>query len=207
VACLPATCVAGRHGDTVIAVPNSSRLPWRVVALSTVLALAAAVGTYRLLADDGGGADPGGDSLSLSQDEPLDPSDATFTTFDDETMPFTSVYGTPTVVNFFASTCIPCITEMPAFEEVHQDLGDTVAFLGLAVTDRPEDALDLVEQTGISYATAQDKDGSVMTALGGSFLPTTVLLAADGTIVATHTGQLTAVELRSLIAEKLDVSG
>ena len=58
---------------------------------------------------------------------------------------------------------------------------------------------------GISYATAQDKDGSVMNALGGSFLPTTVLLAADGRIVATHTGQLTATELRALIAEKLDI--
>lgn len=202
--CLPATCVAGRHGDTVVAVPNSSRLPWRVVALSTVLALGAAVGTYRLLADERKAAEPSA-SLSLSQEDPLDPSDATFTTFDDETVPFTSIYGTPTVVNFFASTCVPCITEMPAFEQVHQDLGDAVAFLGLAVTDRPEDALDLVEQTGISYATAQDKDGSVMNALGGSFLPTTVLLAADGTIVATHTGQLTAAELRTLIAEKLDI--
>ena len=202
--CLPATCVAGRHGDTVVAVPNSSRLPWRVVALSTVLALGAAVGTYRLLADERKAAEPSA-SLSLSQEDPLDPSDATFTTFDDETVPFTSIYGTPTVVNFFASTCVPCITEMPAFEQVHQDLGDAVAFLGLAVTDRPEDALDLIEQTGISYATAQDKDGSVMNALGGSFLPTTVLLAADGTIVATHTGQLTAAELRTLIAEKLDI--
>ena len=202
--CLPATCVAGRHGDTVVAVPDSSRLPWRVVALSTVLALGAAVGTYRLLADERDAAEPSG-TLSLSQEDQLDPSDATFTTFDDETVPFTSIYGTPTVVNFFASTCIPCITEMPAFEQVHQDLGDAVAFLGLAVTDRPEDALDLVEQTGISYATAQDNDGSVMNALGGSFLPTTVLLAADGRIVATHTGQLTATELRALIAEKLDI--
>ncbi len=202
--CLPATCVAGRHGDTVVAVPDSSRLPWRVVALSTVLALGAAVGTYRLLADERDAAKPSA-TLSLSQEDQLDPSDATFTTFDDETVPFTSIYGTPTVVNFFASTCIPCITEMPAFEQVHQELGDAVAFLGLAVTDRPEDALDLVEQTGISYATAQDKDGSVMNALGGSFLPTTVLLAADGRIVATHTGQLTATELRTLIAEKLDI--
>ena len=202
--CLPATCVAGRHGDTVVAVPDSSRLPWRVVALSTVLALGAAVGTYRLLADERDAAKPSA-TLSLSQEDQLDPSDATFTTFDDETVPFTSIYGTPTVVNFFASTCIPCITEMPAFEQVHQELGDAVAFLGLAVTDRPEDALDLVEQTGISYATAQDKDGSVMNALGGSFLPTTVLLAADGRIVATHTGQLTATELRALIAEKLDI--
>jgi hypothetical protein len=47
----------------------------------------------------------------------------------------------------------------------------------------------------------------VITALGGSFLPTTVLLDADGVVVVTHTGQLTADELRALIAEKLGIPG
>ena len=34
-------------GDTVVAVPESPRLPWRTVALSTALALAAATVTVR----------------------------------------------------------------------------------------------------------------------------------------------------------------
>ena len=51
-------------------------------------------------------------------------------------------------MNFFASTCTPCITEMPAFEEVYQELQGSgqVAFLGLAVADRTDDALALVER-------------------------------------------------------------
>jgi thiol-disulfide isomerase/thioredoxin len=110
-------------------------------------------------------------------------------------------------VNFFASTCTPCITEMPALEEVYQDVGgDQVAFLGLAVTDRPEDAQALVAQTGVTYPTAQDPNADVITALGGTVLPTTVLLDADGTIVATHNGALDADELRGLLADELGIS-
>ncbi len=180
------------------------------MVLSTVLALLAAVGTYRLL-DRPVPPEPtvtAENNISLTPDEPIDPDDATFTTFDDQTVSFASVYGAPTVVNFFASTCVPCITEMPIFEQVHQELGDSVTFLGLAVAqDRPEDAQELVTQTGVSYRTGQDRDGSVITALGGSFLPTTVLLDSDGTIVDVHTGELTAAELRALIADKLGVPG
>jgi thiol-disulfide isomerase/thioredoxin len=188
-------------------VPESPRLPWRVVALSTVLALGAATVTYVVLSDDGGSTATS-DTLTLTPDgDAPAPDDVSYVTFDDEEVPLTSLHGTPTVVNFFASTCTPCITEMPALEEVYQDVGgDQVAFLGLAVTDRPEDAQALVAQTGVTYPTAQDPNADVITALGGTVLPTTVLLDADGTIVATHNGALDADELRGLLADELGIS-
>lgn len=193
-------------GDTVIPVPPAPRLPFRVLALSTALALAAAVGTYALLNDDPA-VTTTGDTIPLTptDDASDDPGAATFTTFDGNTVALSSLQGTPVLVNFFASTCVPCVTEMPALEEVHQQLGDQVTFLGLAMQDRPEDALALIERTGVTYRTAQDKDAAVITALGGTVLPTTVLLDAEGKIVATHSGQLDADQLRSLLADKLGI--
>ena len=183
--------------------PASLRLSWRVVALSTVLALGAAVGTYALLADDDELAPT---SIELTREGDVPTADeATFTTFDGEEVALSSLRGTPTVVNFFASTCTPCITEMPAFEEVHQDLGAEVAFLGLAVTDRADEAQALVDRTGVTYRTAQDRDGSVIKIMGGAVLPTTVLLDADGAVVATHNGELDADELRALLADELGI--
>lgn len=182
--------------------PSPTRLPLRAVALSTALALAAAVGTYVLLADDGSPKPGSGVELTPANELPaLD--DVTFTTYDGEVVALASLRGTPTVVNFFASTCAPCVKEMPALEEVHQELGDSVTFLGLAVQDRPEDAKALVQQTGVTYRTALDKDGSVLNALDGILLPTTVLLDADGTVLDQHTGELTADGLRELIANAL----
>lgn len=188
--------------------PEVPRLPWRLVALSTVLALAAATGTYAVLSDDApGGGDTPPSTLQLTPEGDVPtPEEATFVGYDDEEVALSSLRGTPTVVNFFASTCVPCITEMPAFEEVFQELGgDELAFLGLAVADRADDALALVEQTGVTYPTALDPDADVITALGGSVLPTTVLLDADGAIVATHNGELDADGLRALLADELGI--
>ena len=42
-------------------------------------------------------------------------------------------HGRPLVVNFFSSSCPPCIVEMPDFQQVYERLGDEVAFLGLSV--------------------------------------------------------------------------
>jgi thiol-disulfide isomerase/thioredoxin len=191
-------------------VPKAPRLPWRAVALSTVLALAAATVTYVVLADDDPSAPADGatGTITLTPEEDVpSPDDVSFRTFDDEEVPLASLAGTPTVVNFFASTCTPCITEMPAFEEVYQELGgEDVAFLGLAVADRADDALALVEQTGVTYPTAQDPDAAVIAALGGTVLPTTVLLDADGEVIAVSNGELDADELRAFIADELGVS-
>jgi thiol-disulfide isomerase/thioredoxin len=187
-------------------VPISSRLPLRYVVASTVLALIAAAGTYVLLAG-GHHDDPASPNLDLTPAGDLpSAADAAFTTYDGDAVPLASLHGTPTLVNFFASTCAPCIKEMPALEEVHQELGDQVTFLGLAVEDRPEDAQALVDDTGVTYRTALDKDGSVINALEGVLLPTTVVLDADGTVVARHTGALTAAEVRDLLSSSLGTS-
>jgi len=183
-------------------VPQVPRPPLRLLALSTTIALAAAIGTYALLSDD----DPAtvGTVTLTPADGSADDSDGvSFTTFEGDTVALSSLRGTPVLVNFFASTCVPCITEMPDLEAVHQEVGDQVTFLGLALQDRPDDARALIARTGVTYRTAQDKDGSVIAALGGTVLPTTVLLDADGSVLATRSGQLDAADLRSLLADEL----
>lgn len=189
--------------------PASSRLPLRTIVASTVIALACATGVFVVL---GGGDDQeplspdelGG--LELKPETGNDDGDVVFTTFDGDEVSLSTLQGSPVVVNFFSSTCAPCITEMPELEQVHQATREQVEFLGLAVADQPEAAQRLVRQTGISYPTAQDKDGSAMADLGGAMLPTTVLVDAEGEVVETHTGQITADELRALIAEHFGVT-
>jgi thiol-disulfide isomerase/thioredoxin len=188
-------------------VPEVPRFGWRVLLASTALAAIAAAATYVVL-DDGG--DDRTDatvtpSIQLGPDVEVDPDAVAFTDFDDQQVALASLQGGPVVVNFFASTCAPCVTEMPAFEEVHRELGDEVTFLGLAVQDRRDAALDLVERTGVTYRTAQDRDGAVFTALEGILLPTTVLLDADGAVVDRHAGALDADELRAWLADELGV--
>lgn len=111
--------------------------------------------------------------------------------------------GTPAVINFWSSTCAPCLAEMPDLESVHQELGDEVAFLGIDVTDTVEAGEEMVEQTGVTYPNGRDPRGEVMGLFGGIALPRTVLLDADGVVVEVHNGEITASEL----TDSLDSNG
>ncbi len=111
--------------------------------------------------------------------------------------------GRPVVVNFFGSWCVPCVKEMPAFEGVHRALGDRVAFLGLAVTDSAKNATAMVKRTGVTYEIGRDPACTIAASFQVVNMPSTFLIAADGTIVASHPGALSAERLRALIESKL----
>lgn len=114
----------------------------------------------------------------------------------------------PVVLNLFASWCQPCIEEMPAFERVHQDLGDEVSFVGLAVRNTPDDAMAIVEQTGVTYPTFGEGGSTdeASTLFDVVDMPTTVFIGADGAVDEIHTGAYTEGELRAAIDEYFEVA-
>ncbi len=100
----------------------------------------------------------------------------------------------PVVLNFFASWCTPCITEMPALESIHQQRPD-IAFVGLAVNDTPTRAREIVTDTGVTYATGVDPDSAIGNAYEILGMPTTLFITPDGEVVYQHTGGLTAAQI------------
>lgn len=111
--------------------------------------------------------------------------------------------GTPLVVNFWYSTCPPCRREMPAFAEVDEALGGSVRFVGVNPVDNAATARSFAESVGVSYDNLLDPDGALIVAAGIAAFPTTLLVAADGTIAFQHAGAMTAKQLRSAIDEHL----
>lgn len=81
--------------------------------------------------------------------------------FDGSTVSLQDYAGTPMVVNFWASWCPPCIAEMPDLEAIHQSAGDRLAFVGVNTQDTPEEAAEMVDQTGVTYDLVRDPDGSL----------------------------------------------
>jgi thiol-disulfide isomerase/thioredoxin len=194
-------------------VPEVPRFSRRVLLVSTTVALLAAVIAGLIVSkvtDDGSTSTVSPDavnSLQLHTDDHSTPLDqVTFTTFDGHEVKLASRFGKPMVLNFFASTCVPCIKEMPALQQVFERLGSKVQFLGLAVNDRPAESKKLIRRTKVTYETAEDPKADVLTAVDGLVLPTTVLIDASGKVVETHNGAVTASELRSLLATKLGIT-
>ena len=117
------------------------------------------------------------------------------------TLEYASFSDRPLVINFFASWCPNCISEMPQFEKVHRELGERVGFLGVSQRDAVSASVELVRKTGVTYPTGIDRTGSFFDALGGIGMPTTVFVLPGGTIAETWTGAMDAELLTDLIAE------
>jgi len=191
------------------------RIPFIAIFVATTFALVAAVGAAALLGwgDDseasGGSSD--GDQVDLSPQGQLPGSvaEVRLGALDggaDHTLG--ELIGTkPVVLNFFASWCAPCLTEMPGFEAVHQSLGDQVTMVGMAYDDQPEDALDTVERTGVTYPTYSDLEGTAITYFGGLAMPTTVFIDASGEVKDVVSRALSEDELRDKISDLLGVPG
>ncbi|MGH9224657.1 MAG: TlpA family protein disulfide reductase [Acidimicrobiales bacterium] len=110
-----------------------------------------------------------------------------------------SLRGKPVVVNFFASWCVPCRKEMPAFQAVSSRLGDKVAFLGIDHQDNRDGGRQLLADTGVRYPTGYDPDGKVAERYSLFGMPTTVFISPDGRLLEKHTGELSEGQLEESI--------
>ncbi len=100
--------------------------------------------------------------------------------------------GRPILVNLWAQSCVPCVTEMPILEQAHR--GEPgVAFIGVDVLDRVKLAQRMVERTGITYPWVQDEDGAFAADAKTSNIPTTLLFDATGAAVAVKVGAFDSV--------------
>jgi thiol-disulfide isomerase/thioredoxin len=113
--------------------------------------------------------------------------------------------GRAVVVNFWATWCVPCRTELPAFQQEHTALGDRAVFLGVNTQDNRDYARALLRDLGVAYPSGFDPAGTVAGAYGLYGMPTTVLVDPTGQIAERHTGELTRDHLDELIRTKLDL--
>jgi thiol-disulfide isomerase/thioredoxin len=183
-----------------------------LAALAVVLVIVIGVGVALAVTGDDSGGDPDDDVIRLTSpdEQAAPPPDTTerdvpahaIEYWDGRPGSLTDFLGEPVVLNFFASWCAPCVDEMPAFEEVHQELGDQVRFVGVNRADRREDAERIIEQTGITYEVVSGPD-PLLESLEGLTMPTTVFITADGRVVRLHSGPMDQEQLRNAIDEEL----
>lgn len=108
--------------------------------------------------------------------------------------------GRPLVVNLWFSTCAPCKRELADFAEVHAEVGDEVAFVGVDPFDTVEAMTSFAAERGVEYDLWRDPDFALTNALEIIGYPVTYFVSADGEIVR-QTGELDADELRQAIDE------
>ncbi len=99
--------------------------------------------------------------------------------------------GKVTVVNVFASWCVPCRQEHPVLTELAKDT--RVRVVGINYKDQPGNALAFLNEMGSPYAAVGvDQRGRAAIDWGVYGVPETFLVGPDGTIVTKVIGPLDA---------------
>ena len=110
--------------------------------------------------------------------------------------------GQPLLVNFWATWCAPCRREIPLLKDVQARHGEDLQVIGVAV-DYVEEVTTYAETAGFNYPVLVGQEEAIAAAetSGMDFvgLPVTMVVAADGTLVKTHVGEIFEEDLEEIV--------
>ena len=109
--------------------------------------------------------------------------------------------GKPLVVNFWASWCYPCQTEIPLLEAAFRSERGAVQFLGIDTNDARSAALRFLKSLHVTYPLLflSDPASSVAASYGLVGLPITFFISPEGTVMGRHIGQMNAATLQAAL--------
>ena len=185
------------------------RLVTRVIAVGFVLALLGLLIADLVRSSDGArlvkqvdkGKRPAAPAFSLpvlwARDETWPP--GLRHRLDDGRLSLAELRGYPVVLNFWASWCVPCKEEAPAFAAAAKKLKGRVAFVGMDTQDLSSDARRFLNRYKVNYVSVRDGTDKTYTAYGLTGVPETYFIDRRGRIVVHKIGQASKADLATSI--------
>jgi cytochrome c biogenesis protein CcmG, thiol:disulfide interchange protein DsbE len=121
----------------------------------------------------------------------------------DDQVSLSELRGTPVVLNFWASWCIPCAHEAPRLAASARAHRGRVVFLGVDVKDFSSDARKFLRRYRVNFVSVRDGGSSAYDAWGLTGLPETYFVDAEGRIVAHKIGEISRGELEDDLGQAL----
>ena len=119
--------------------------------------------------------------------------DFTVTDMDGNSVSLSDKFGKPIIVNFWASWCPPCKSEMPDFEEAFKEYGNEITFMMVNMTggrETVESAKSFIEKSTYSFPVYFDTEYQAAMTYGVSSIPQTIFIDKDGNLTAYAQGMI-----------------
>jgi peroxiredoxin len=141
---------------------------------------------------------------------PVTAPEATFVTIQGEALPTSSLRGKVVLVNFWATSCVICMKEMPRLVQTHAKFqGREFETIAVAMPyDPPNQVIAYAKRTGLPFRVAIDPNGEAVRGFGDvRFTPTTFVLDREGRVLKRYVGEPDFAELERVIEAALKKAG
>lgn len=134
--------------------------------------------------------DTNAEENTASQEAP----DFTVVNGEEESVKLSDLQGKPVVLNFWASWCGPCKSEMPMFQEMYDTYGEEVNFMIVNLTDGSRETVDTakayIEEQGYTFPVYFDVDQEAVYTYYVNSIPATYFIDAEGNLAAYGVGAM-----------------
>jgi peroxiredoxin len=110
-------------------------------------------------------------------------------TADGQKVSLAGLRGEVVLLNFWATWCLECRPEMPAFERLHREFSvQGLAVVGINAREGTATIREYAKELGLTFPLISDPTGKINSAYGVIGLPTTFLIGRSGRAVALAVG-------------------
>ncbi len=193
--------------ETVAAVRPQAKKSSRPVVkrILPLLPLAAALVCFNFASSGSQPPEPG----SVSQERGLPVGheigerapDFALSTLDGDAWTLSEHLGKTVVLNFWATWCAPCVRELPFFQQLQDQWGDSVALLAIHSVPVTDDVAAWLSGKGYTIPFAIDTAGVLALFGGSAMLPQTVVINPEGTVIENRIGSVTPDALDALMRQ------
>lgn len=88
--------------------------------------------------------------------------------------------GRAVALNFWATWCEPCRSEMPTLQVAAEVYGEKLSVLAVNFKEHPRTVMRFLKSSAVDLPIVLDTDGAIAGDWGVKIFPTTILLGADG---------------------------
>ncbi len=171
-----------------MAIPRSPRSNWIKPVIAGLVVAALAIGGY----------------VAMSQ-KPAAPN-VTYVSLTGQKITSESLRGKVVMVNFWATSCVSCVREMPAMVDTYNKFkGQGLEFVAVAMKYDPANyVINFTETRQLPFIVALDSGGDIAKAFDEvSLTPTTYVIDKQGKIIKKYVGEPDFAALHVLLQQAL----
>ena len=145
-------------------------------------------------------------SFALFRDAPAAAPEVRFATLSGKSFATSELRGKVVLVNFWATSCVVCVKEMPRMVETYKKYAPRgYEMVAVAMSyDHPNQVAEFAKSRGLPFQVALDADGAIAKSFGNiRVTPTTFVLDKQGRVLKRYLGEPDWAEFHDLLDKAL----